>query len=189
MRYSAILRLMLISVGGLCMAKGTYIPAKAAAAQILLERAWNQTRNMGQPVLPWGWMDARPAAKLYMPNQDTHIVLDKASGQALAFGPALMSNAQLSGETVIAIAAHKNTQFQSLKSIKAGEIIGLETPALGLTYYRAKGFQILDSRTDKLPAVGAGHLALVTCYPFDPLSFNGPYRYVVYAEKITPYKA
>jgi len=179
------IKLCLIILGGLCIAKGTYIPAKAALAQILMERAWVKTQTTGQAALPWRWMDARPAARLYLPNKDSHIVLDRDSGQALAFGPALMSNPDMPSGALIAIAAHKNTQFQSLKSIKAGEVIGLETPQSAITHYRVTDFEILDSRIDKLPIKGAGRLALVTCYPFDAVRFNGPLRYVVYAEKIT----
>ena len=175
-------------LGILCIAKGAYIPAKAALAQVLMERAWDKTQAAyditGQPALPWASMDARPAARLHLPNQDSHIVLSEDSGQALAFGPALMSGADLSPEKMIAIAAHKNTQFQSLKTMKTGEIIKLETPASDIMNYRVERFDIIDSHTGGLPAQGPDTLALVTCYPFNQLSFNGPMRYVVYARKV-----
>jgi len=173
-----------IVIGGICLAKAAYIPAKAITAQILLDRAWDKTQATGQIHLPWSWMDAYPVAKLHMPNQDTHIVLDKASGQALAFGPALMGGGNLSGQTMIAIAAHKNTQFKMLKDLKRGDMIGVETPRSDITHYRVTGFEILDSRKGGLEIKDSETLALVTCYPFDAISFNGPMRYVVFANKV-----
>ena len=54
--------------------------------------------------------------------------------------------------------------------------------------YKVTHTQILDSRKDGLPievkAKTPSRLALVTCYPFDAVSFNGPMRYVVYAERV-----
>jgi len=54
--------------------------------------------------------------------------------------------------------------------------------------YRITHMEILDSRetgiTIEGTAIMPSRLALITCYPFDAVSFNGPMRYVVYAEKV-----
>ncbi|MEP1229500.1 MAG: class GN sortase [Litorimonas sp.] len=174
-----------IVFGGICLAKAAYIPAKAFTAQILLDRSWSKMQMTGDIHLPWSWMDAYPAAKLHMPNKDTHIVLNTDSGQALAFGPALMSGSDLSGDKMIAIAAHKNTQFKTLQTLKRGDVIGLETPMANRINYKIERFEIIDSRISGLAMEPADSLALVTCYPFDAISFNGPMRFVVFAHKMT----
>ena len=163
---------------------GLYISGKAIVAQSLMERAWTKSADSGEIHLPWSWIDAYPTAKLTFNEDETHIVLNTDSGQALAFGPAIISGTE--NTAMLAIAAHKNTQFQSLKNLTAGETITLERPQEPALTYRVTHFKILDSRKEALPiahvADNPSRLALVTCYPFDALSFNGPLRYVVYAE-------
>ena len=126
-------------------------------------------------------------ARLSIAGDDrTHIVLNTDSGQALAFGPAIIQGTEQTD--MLAIAAHKNTQFQYLEHVKLGDIIRLEQPENKVLEYRVSRMDILDSRIQGLsiedPSETPSRLALVTCYPFDSLSFNGPMRYVVYAERV-----
>lgn len=187
-----ILRGVLLVFGLLCLAKGSYIPAKAAVAQILMQHAWNKTQATRTPAIPWKGMDAYPAARLHLPpsaksSGSSHIVLSQDSGQALAFGPAfIVGAAPSSSESMLAIAAHKNTQFKSLKGLKAGAFISLELPNKTRINYRVEDFEIIDTRVQGLPIRDQDTLALVTCYPFGAVSFNGPLRYVAYARKISP---
>ena len=161
--------------------------AKAKLAQSLLDRAWTKTAITGDVYLPWSWMDAHPVARLNIQgDKRSHIVLNTDSGQALAFGPAVIGGTE--NTDLLGIAAHKNTQFQTLKTLKLGETITLEQPKGDVLIYQVTHTEILDSRSDGIPievkAQTPSRLALVTCYPFDAVSFNGPMRYVVYAERI-----
>jgi len=166
---------------------GLYMGGKAIVAQVLLERAWSKTAQTGDIHLPWTWMDAYPVAKLTLEgDKRTHIILNTDSGQALAFGPAIIKATK--NKDLLAIAAHKNTQFQKLATLTKGKIITLERPKGEILTYKVTHTQILDSRTEGLPIEASAniptHLALVTCYPFNSVSFNGPLRYVVYAERV-----
>ena len=166
---------------------GLYMGGKAIVAQSLMEHAWTKTAASGEVHMPWSWMDAYPVARLTLEgDKRSHIVLNTDSGQALAFGPAIISGTENTDR--LAIAAHKNTQFQNLKTLAAGETITLERPNNETLTYHVTHSEILDSRTDALMIEGAADipssLALVTCYPFDSLSFNGPLRYVVYAKRL-----
>ena len=137
-------------------------------------------------------LDAHPIAKITFPDQDkSAIVLNTDSGQALAFGPGLVNNPTNTQSLVIA--AHKNTHFKPLKYLTPGDIIKLETLS-DTTRYKISDQLIIDTRYERLkfePAQRvqtdktARKLVLVTCYPFNAISFNGPLRYVVYAEAIT----
>lgn len=178
--------LLICLVGVSIFGNGLYTGGKAIVAQSLMERAWAKTAASGEVHLPWSWMDAYPAVRLTLGNGKSHIVLNSDSGQALAFGPAIVSGTQ--GTDTLAIAAHKNTQFKTLKDLKQGDIVHLEHPQGEPITYRVTHMEILDSRIDGVTIAEAAttpsRLALITCYPFDAVSFNGPMRYVVYAEKL-----
>lgn len=174
-------------IGTALFGNGLYVGGKAVLAQHLLERSWNKTLSTGEMHLPWRWMDAYPIARLSFEGQaDSHIVLNTDSGQALAFGPAVISGTE--NTSMLAIAAHKNTQFQNLKNMGIGEIITLESSDGETLKYSVTHSEIMDSRSQGIAVESAAEapskLALVTCYPFDALSFNGPMRYVVYAQRI-----
>ena len=99
----------ILIAGALILGSGLWMNGKAALAQILLERAWMnaQTHQSAKP--PWPGMDAKPLARLSVPQfGESSIVLNHASGQALAFGPAFITDtASLGSLGVSAIAAHK----------------------------------------------------------------------------------
>lgn len=178
-----------IGVLGLALfGNGLYIGGKAVVAQKLMDRAWVKTAASGDVHMPWSWMDAYPVARLTLQgDKRSHIVLNTDSGQALAFGPAVVSGTE--NTEFLAIAAHKNTQFQSLKHLLAGETITLERPKGEVLTYQITHTKILDSRSEGLTieaeAQTPDRLALITCYPFDAVSFNGPLRYVVYAKRLS----
>jgi len=166
------------------LAQGLYMPSKALLAQHLIAQAWADTQKSGDIKAPWPWMDAHPIAELALPDEKPHIVLNTDSGQALAFGPALVSQETFIPEEMVAIAAHKNTQFGRLKELKANQDILLTLKTGERQTYRVTGTQIIDTRKEVLRDQGPSTLALITCYPFDAVSFNGPLRYVVFAERV-----
>lgn len=174
-------------LGAALFGNGLYLGGKAILAQHLLDQAWRKTASSGEVQLPWAWMDAHPVGRLTFEDDDeSHIILNTDSGQALAFGPAVINGTE--NTDMLAIAAHKNTQFRTLKDLTAGDLITLERPKGETLTYRMIYSEILDSRTQGIeietPAQTPSRLALITCYPFDAISFNGSLRYVVYAERV-----
>lgn len=85
------LRLLLAALLGLAAlalaADAGWIHAKAALAQWLLERSWQQGLAQGEAPPPWPWADTRPVARLLRPDGGMQIVLAGDSGRVLAFGP------------------------------------------------------------------------------------------------------
>jgi sortase A len=186
-RIAAALTLGLLGLG--LFGQGIYMCGKAVIAQHLLNSAWMKTAATGNVHLPWPWMDAHPVARLTLGSQKrSYIVLNTDSGQALAFGPAIVSGTE--NTEALAIAAHKNTQFQGLKNLQYGDKITLERPTGETLTYQVSKAKVLDSRIEGLKIGPAAHtpssLTLVTCYPFDTISFNGPLRYVVFTERVEP---
>ena len=179
---------LIIALIGLCLfGQGAYIGVKATAAQVLMERAWAEIESGEAAVAtPWPWLDANVVGKLSVPHlNQSAIVLDTDSGQALAFGPTLIAGAARPNQRgTIGIAAHKNTHFTFLKDLKNGDTLSFEH-AHGVQNYIVRHAEIIDSRHAGLSINDeTDTLALVTCYPFDSLSFNGPLRYIVYAEAV-----
>tara|TARA_R110002051_G_scaffold114257_8_gene187055 strand:- start:98600 stop:99166 length:567 start_codon:yes stop_codon:yes gene_type:complete len=180
---TAIAALVLIA-GAAIFGQGLFLTAKAEFAQILLARAW--TRAIGGEIAatPWPWADTWPVARLSVPSLGEHaIVLAEAGGEALAFGPAMLTVSAAAGEpgTTI-IAAHRDTHFEFLKDLRVGDTVMLETPAGQQIEYRVTNMEIVDAaRSGIEPEGGPARLALVTCWPFGAL-MPGPERYVVWAE-------
>ena len=166
---------------------GAYMGAKAELSQVLLERAWAKIETtQATTAVPWPWLDAQVIGRISVPRlEKSSIVLDTDSGQALAFGPTLIAQTARPGsQGTIGIAAHKNTHFSFIKDLKIGDKISLQHSA-GTQDYIIRTAAIIDSREAGLSVdTNARELALVTCYPFDSLSFNGPLRYIVYAEAV-----
>jgi sortase A len=188
MRALRLTALVLTTAGGALVASALYIPAKAALAQVLLERAWARTQAGEQGVRPWPWADIAPVAVLEVPRLgERSIVLEGASGQAMAFGPGHMVNTPpIGGRGTAVVAAHRDTQFSYLRDVKDGDRIVVET-ADG----RHSAFHVVETRIVRADASGldprdggptGARLALVTCYPFDGV-LRGPLRYVVLADR------
>jgi sortase A len=179
----------LFALGAIFIAQALYVPAKAALAQVLLERAFARTIATGMPARPWPWADMTPEARLVVPRLgvDT-IVLNGASGQAMAFGPGRMPNTKpLGARGTTVIAAHRDTSFAFLKALVPGDVLEVETAAGAQIHFRVAESRIVRADASGLDPADAGpagaRLALVTCYPFDGV-LHSPWRYVVIADRI-----
>lgn len=185
-RFKTIIAALVLLTGAAIFGQGLFLTAKAEFAQILLARAWTRAIDGEIAATPWPWADTWPVARLSVPALGQHaIVLAEAGGEALAFGPALLTVSATPGEpgTTI-IAAHRDTHFEFLKELSVGDLVMLETPSGALIEYRVTGMQIVDAaRSGIEPEGGPSRLALVTCWPFGAL-VSGPNRYVVWAEKM-----
>lgn len=169
------------------LATGSWIPAKAGLAQILLERAWAATRSGRVDARPWPWADTVPIARLSIPELGASwIVLAGASGSNLAFAPSHLDGSALPGETgVTVIAGHRDTHFERLGELDPGMEIALENGRGEISRYTVTGSEIVDSRTMRLRLDAESPvLVLTTCYPFDALTAGGPLRYLVEARAL-----
>src|SRR5205814_8592163 len=105
--------------------QGAYIHAKAALAQVLLERAFKQNITTGRETKPWAWADTWPVARIEVKRLNASaIVLAGSSGQALAFGPGHVELTADAGERGVAVyPAHRGTHFRSPKDVAIGDEI------------------------------------------------------------------
>lgn len=163
-----------------------WIFAKAQLAQVLLERAFSQSMLKGAPVKAWSWADTYPVARIKIGRINAEaIVLNGSSGEAMAFGPALVSETSRPGTRGTSVmAAHRDTHFSFLKNVQIGDLIEVQRDD-GLSFtYRATNMRVVDWNKSGIDAHAAGfNLVLATCYPFDAIT-HGPKRYVVEAELV-----
>ncbi|MEE8295747.1 MAG: class GN sortase [Sphingomonadales bacterium] len=179
---AAPLALIFFGLGFWFLGGGLYIAAKAEVAQILLERAFDKTLETGENQKPWGWADTWPVAKISFPALGKEaIVLDKTSGQALAFGPGLMPGLSEIGHPGTAIiAAHNDTHFAFLEDIKIGQTFEVQTWEGAVLEFEVVALVVIDTRKPlTLEYRGISHLILSTCFPFKALASQTPFRFLV----------
>jgi sortase A len=180
----SVLILCFVAAGVLSTVEGIRIHAKAVLAQVLLQKAWADTKRGTDKARPWPWADTWPIARLTSVDHDQDlIVLAGATGRTLAFGPAhLLSSARPGqvGNTVVI--GHRDSHFRFLKRLRIGDLLHLES-ADGVTYrYRVGEMAVVhESETGVMAHGTTEKLTLITCYPFDAILPGGPLRYVVEA--------
>jgi len=173
--------------GALMLGDGLYIHATAQLAQVLLERAWQRTRETGEPSRPWPWADTHAVARLRAPAQDADVlVLAGASGRTLAFGPGHLDGSARPGDAGNAvITAHRDTHFSFLRAVATGDELVVERTDGATRRFRIRDAYVADHRALHLPRdTDVPTLTLVTCWPFEAVVPGGPLRYVVVAEAV-----
>ncbi len=178
-----LLSLLFFAGAVVMLGKSCWITLKAEVAQVLLERAFSQSVVSGRPVKAWNWADTWPVAKVSVARLgEEAIVLQGASGEALAFGPALLNETSRPGERgTSVIAAHRDTHFRFLKDVLVGDVITIARND-GLTFhYRITTTRVVTWDRSGIDRHASGfNLVLSTCYPFDALT-QGMQRYLVEA--------
>lgn len=154
-----------ICFGAALVAHATWIPMKAWLAQQLLRSAWQATLE-GERARPWPWADMYPIALLEIDGEEL-IVLDGASGRALAFGPGLLASSARPGESgVCVIAGHRDTSFTRLGDLARGARLNLTTRSGETITYEVTRIETTPS-SEWTTATSDQKLVLVTCVASD----------------------
>jgi sortase A len=170
------------------LADGFYLKAKAKYAQYLIGDAWQHYAETGEPKKPWPWADTFPIGELTMQNE-SHYILAGASGRNLAFGPSHLDNtANLGSNGNAAIAGHRDTHFEQLKSANIGDLVYLSSRQeneVVKQVYQVKNIKIVEQdNISVLEETNESTITLITCYPFDSVEPNPSQRYIVKAVRI-----
>lgn len=177
---------LLASTGLLLIGLAVWIPAKAQLAQILLERAWRESKETQSPIKPWHWADTAPVARLSIPSlQLDTIVLKEAGGEGLAFGPVhLIQSAKLGTQGTSVVAAHRDTHFQKLADLELNDTLIIEPIDGPSRTYRVNKMRVAPwDESGLVRDTGETRLVLTSCWPFDSLK-PGPLRFIAEAELI-----
>ena len=176
-----------VTLAAACLISAGWIHLKAEAAQILISRAWDKRQHGDPSARPWPWADTQPVARLRIPGQKPLIVLEGATGSTLAFGPAHDIASVAPGEPGNSlISAHRDTHFEALRKLEAGDEISTELPDGRRTRFVVTDLRVVDSRHVRIELDSTRpRLTLITCYPFDAVNPHGPLRFIVTADKIS----
>ncbi len=180
---------VLLAVGALELSQGLYIPAKAALAQQLVQRAWQRGEHPGSEGAhrPWPWADTYPVARLTSARSDDELfVLSGSSGRTLAFGPGHLASSALPGESGNSvILGHRDTHFRFLAELAPGDLLTIDRNDGRRYDFAVTSLDVVDAgKATVVLDTPAPRLTLITCYPFDADTPGGPLRYVVSAELV-----
>ena len=172
--------LLVGAAGTLLLAQGLWIPAKAAVAQVLLERAFERSLESGEPHKPWPWADTVPAARIEIPRLGvSEVVLAGGSGEALAFGPTELGGTP---PDVRVLAGHRDTHFRFMGQLRPGDTLVLRRVNGQAVRYRIDGFSTVRWNRFAYPASpGRPLLALATCVATGDA--HTPLRRIAWAEE------
>lgn len=131
---------------------------------------------------PWPWADLAPVAELRFPTLgEQRVIVDSASGEALAWGAGHMPDtAPLGAPGVSVVAGHRDGAFELLGRVHEGDVVELTTVDGEVRRYRIDERTVVHSGRVQLPIVHTGpdELVLTTCWPIDAL-ISGPERLVM----------
>jgi sortase A len=175
---------VLLMVGTWQAGRGVWTQAKAGLAQILIGRAWARTLAGDSAAKPWPWADTWPVAKLIVPRLGIErYVLAGINGPAFSFGPGHASGTARPGDYGNSvIGGSRATHLDFLREVRPGDAVVIERLDKVRVTYRAGRSEIVDRRDVwVMKQAGPTRLTLITCYPFDAPSAEGPKRYVLLA--------
>lgn len=178
--------ILLLALAGWQFGQGLYIQAKAYAAQLLIEKAWDKSLKTQQPEPPWSWADTWPIAKLNFPELDKRLfVLAGSTDAIIAFGPGHLVQSAFPGQPGNSVLlGHRDTHFKFLKHVQKGQLIEVETEH-GATLYQVDSMRIAHkSQVDLIETVSEPTLTLITCYPFDAVRAGTEHRLIVNAVRV-----
>lgn len=174
-----VLAAVLILITCAASSKAIYMSGKAWLAQILLVDAWHENMKSKEINKPWPWADIYPVALLEVPRlKIQQVVLNDHSGEAMAFGPGMIST-----EDGIVLAGHRDSHFEYLQELKTDDKLILNSRDGVESHYRVMEKRIINTKTIKEIRPRDNMLVLTTCYPFNASQAGGPLRYLVIAEK------
>jgi sortase A len=176
---------LLLILGVWQLGGGLYIHTKAVLAQVLLQHAWERTLQGEAQVRPWPWVDTWPVARLSVPEYGVdQIILSGTSGRTMAFGPGHLESTALPGRAGgTIVTGHRDTHFTFLRQLQVGDMMQLQVADGALQEYRVLFAEVIDQEHVWMTDGDDHLLILVTCYPFDAVLPNTPFRYQVVAEK------
>lgn len=169
------------------IAKPSYLFTKSVVAQLLLNHAWQKSKNLGDHYLPWQWSDSYPVAQLIdVKNNHSWVVLSGMTGRSMAFAPSWLEDTAKPnqyGNTVIS--AHNDSHFQLLENTEVGDRFIVEDEHGVKFNYRVITINIVDeSDISPYEFQDETMITLITCYPFEVTNEAKRNRLVIQAIKV-----
>ena len=141
-------------------------PVKAVLGQWLLKRAF-----AAGGAEPWPGADMRPVARLSIERLKVAlIVMDRASGKGMAWGPGIVAGTGSPGKKGLSvIAGHRDSHMAFLGKVRTGDVFKITTVDGQDTEYRVSGAMVVDSPrwSPHVDRETRSTLYMLTCWPLD----------------------
>lgn len=173
--------LILLMIAFWYFAQAGLLAAKAWAAPLLIEHAWEKNLMTGMDSPPWPWADSGPTAKISVPKLNlARYILQGDNVRNLAFGPVL----QQTGSTTI-LFGHRDTHFRFLKQMEAGDIVYFQGSKLQREKWQVERTKVMFAENIYVSASDRGRsLMMITCYPFGTIDPGTDERFVVWLKQV-----
>lgn len=154
------------------------------------ERVWFQWRyrtwHTESP--PAGKEPARtaPLGRIEIPRVGVSaVILDGVEEQTLRLGVGHLPGSAYPGASRgrIVLAAHRDTFFRNLRSVRAGDTVRLLAPGFTAVYLIERTEIVKPWQTEVVRADDDDVLTLLTCFPFNYVG-EAPDRFVVHARRL-----
>lgn len=193
--------------GAIRLAEGAAVPIRAEIAQYRLRQVFEQRLDAALPVpaapaatpgsLPpmpspaaaqtmSALPTAGPVARITVPRLGVRDIVLAGNGthDQLAEGPTMIRQGDAASPVTI-LAAHRDTHFLFLRDLREGDEIRLQFVNGRAQRYRVTRFETVGWDRFTYPLhLAHPRLALTTCYPFGGTEYGGPWRRVVWAERV-----
>ena len=175
----------LVVFGLIGIAKASMQPIKAIIGQHYLEVAWKESLKANKLSKPWRSADFYMIGELTVPKlKISRVILNSASGEAMAWGIGRVDNAQTSSKSQpIILAGHRDSHMQFMSKLNIGDKIELMMSDGIIKTYIISGTEVSNKPEVALSPVSSGResLILTTCWPFNAIK-SGEQRYLIFAQ-------
>lgn len=194
-----VIALAACAIGGGRLVGGIAVPVMAEIAQDRLDRSFEQRLRMPAQSAALSRTDGRsdrsgsfslpeqgPIARISVARLGVReiVLAGDGSHEQLAQGPTMIR--RTAGQAPVTIlAAHRDTHFRFVRDLREGDRVTLQWVSGKLERYRIVRLETVRWDRFAYPLDPLRPLlALTTCYPFDSTEYGGPWRRVVWAERI-----
>ena len=178
----------LVVFGLIGIAKASMQPIKAIIGQHYLEVAWKESLKANKLSKPWRSADFYMIGELTVPKlKISRVILNSASGEAMAWGIGRVDNAQTSSKSQpIILAGHRDSHMQFMSKLNIGDKIELMMSDGIIKTYIISGTEVSNKPEVALSPVSSDResLILTTCWPFNAIK-SGEQRYLIFAQSIS----
>ena len=182
-RFKAIGYILCIS-GMYLLISSAYPAVKAHVGTYLLSKTWKKVTAENKPQKPWPSADFSAVARLDVPALGlSRIVLDKSSGQAMAWGIGLVEASMTHSNNPIILAGHRDSHMSFMAYLSKGDELKIQLSDRSRETYIVNSIEITDQpKLGLLPSNNTRQLLLTTCWPIHGIGPTDK-RLVIRAER------
>ena len=175
----------ILCISGLCLLISSAYPVvKAHVGTYLLSQTWKKVTAENKPQRPWPSADFSALARLDVPALGlSRIVLDKSSGQAMAWGIGLVEASITHSNSHIILAGHRDSHMSFVARLSKGDELKMQLSDRSRETYIVNSIEITDQpKLGLLSSNNTRQLLLTTCWPIHGIGPTDK-RLVIRAER------